>query len=61
MEKAPLSIVEYQTIVTCGNVKYYNETLDKIKPTNEKHIPIVFEDVISSSTSSDPYLSNMYK
>jgi hypothetical protein len=47
--------------VTSGKVKYYNEALDRVKPTAEKQIPQVFEDLVSSSTLLDPYLSSLIK
>lgn len=47
--------------MTSGKVKYYNEALDRVKPTVEKQIPQVFEDLVSSSTLLDPYLSSLIK
>jgi Eukaryotic translation initiation factor 3 subunit 7 (eIF-3) len=47
--------------LTSGKVKYYNDGLDKVKPTAEKLIPQVLEDVVSSSTLLDPYLSKLIK
>lgn len=61
IEKTSLSVVELQPLLTSGKVKYYNDGLDKVKPTAEKLIPQVLEDVVSSSTLLDPYLSKLIK